>query len=203
MWKQGLLPPKIFHFDVGTHQEILLCLHHYRIHLFDANEGQLALYSGVFHNTKPVMEPRQEEKRKTVICEISSEIVKLNSKENTLCHSIYRPIKPNTFEYIWKPGTHLTLVTSDEPLLEAILSVRSDNSSAAQLQIFEKHIQIYTICWPDQGNQHLKVCRIAQHAKNRDGELMLTCWENEWMKDLCSFFQSTDRQTEKLNCMRK
>lgn len=130
----------IFHSEGGTHQESVLCLHHYCIHLFDANEGQLALYSGVFHNTKPVMEPRQEEKRETVICEISSQITQLNSKENTQCHSIYRPIKPNTFEYIWKHGAHLTHVTSDESLLEAFSSVRTNNLSTAQLQIFSNHI---------------------------------------------------------------
>lgn len=46
----------------------------------DANEGQLALYSGVSHNTKPVTELRRRKKKKkneTVICEICSEIAKL------------------------------------------------------------------------------------------------------------------------------
>lgn len=70
------------------------------------------------------------------MCKISSEMAKLNSKENTQHRSIYRPIKPNTFEYIWKHGAHFTHVTSDEPLLEATLSVRENNSSTAQLQIF-------------------------------------------------------------------
>lgn len=114
-------------FDGGTHQESLLCSRHYCKHLFDANEVQLALYSGVFHNTKPVMEFRRGEKKRGVMCEISSEITKLNSKENTQCHSICRPIKPNTFEYIWKHGAHLAHMSNDEHLLGAILSVRADS----------------------------------------------------------------------------
>lgn len=71
--------------------------------------------------------PDEEKKKRRVMCEISSEITKLNSKENTECHSICRPIKPNTFEYIWKHGVHLAHVTNDEHLLEAILSVRANS----------------------------------------------------------------------------
>lgn len=135
--------PKFCHFNEGTHQESVLCLHHYRIHLFHANEGQLALYSGVFHNTKPVMEPRQEQKSETVICFIWFSLNWQNwiPKKTRSAHSIYRPIGPEAFEYIWKHGAHLTWVTSDESSLETFFpSVKTNNLSTAQLQMFSNHI---------------------------------------------------------------
>lgn len=58
-----------------------------------------------------------EEKRETVICFIWFPPKKQNWIPKKT-HSIYRPIKPNTVEYIWKHGAHLNHVTS-ESLWEA------------------------------------------------------------------------------------
>lgn len=137
-YNNWLLLPKL---RCVKHQESTLCSCHNRIQLLHANAAKLPLCSGVFHYTKPVTELTGEEKGEKVVCEISCEMANLISKENKLWHSVYSPIKPNTFEYICKNAVHLTHVTSGKPLLEAVFSVRANNSVAGKH--FWKHVNMH------------------------------------------------------------